>query len=436
MAATKIKRIDPAKLSRARMQKGWSQERLASELQRAGVDSRTSVRTLQTYESTGRVPDPMVTILANVLDVPEQELLPDAKAPWRIPLMTYDRSWMPPAALLRADVGAVEFHFREKEISSLRQWCSTPQRTMAMLCVGPGGIGKTRLATEICRVMSQEESWRAGFLDYKACVLDLELWKDIFNDPSPLLLVMDYADHRSSIVLWLLQEAIKRNGRNNIRFLFLARKAGEWWERLKNSDLAREFLRGPALSRLNLPPIALSKEKREESHAIAAKAFGLALSRPLSCGPPENLEDECFGRALLIHMHALASVEGVSLKGEDGLLDYVLGRERSYWEGRLTEASLPVSLLPALGQMMVIATLAGGIQDEEDGLNILSKLPFLKDRPHDVIHALNQILSDCYPCENWIGPILPDLLGERLIETHASDGAFTKAAFQLVRLLK
>jgi hypothetical protein len=39
-----------------------------------------------------------------------------------------------------------------------------------------------------------------------------------------------------------------------------------------------------------------------------------------------------FDRALLLHMAALASIEGIAVKGDQGVLDHALDRERRFWQ--------------------------------------------------------------------------------------------------------
>jgi hypothetical protein len=54
-----------------------------------------------------------------------------------------------PAALLRPDRGIVEFIGRETELAELRSWCTSADARSVRTIVGPGGVGKTRLALKV-----------------------------------------------------------------------------------------------------------------------------------------------------------------------------------------------------------------------------------------------------------------------------------------------
>ncbi|MFM7837767.1 MAG: hypothetical protein ACKPJD_38735, partial [Planctomycetaceae bacterium] len=117
----------------------------------------------------------------------------------------------PPGALLRADLGVVEFHMRERELKELETWCIGRERLLVQLCHGPGGMGKTRLAIELCRRM-KEFKWRAGFLKRDQIQQDAELWCKALELDQPLLLVLDYAQDRADTIRWLVEQVVAVKG--------------------------------------------------------------------------------------------------------------------------------------------------------------------------------------------------------------------------------
>ena len=137
---------------------------------------------------------------------------------------------------------------------------------------------------------------------------------------------------------------------------------------------------------------------------------------------PDDIDSKIYERILLLHVRALAAVYGDRPRiDEDDLLDYLLNRERRFWAGRLASGGLDATLLVAVEQAMATITCTGGAKSAQDGLELLDFLPSLKGRPADVRIALNRLLSECYPGNQWIEPIEPDLLGERLCEVAFED---------------
>ncbi len=362
--------------------------------------------------------------------IPLAELLePVSSLPLSLPSTEWDPSWMPPGALLRADLGVVEFHMRERELKELENWCIGRERLLVQLCHGPGGMGKTRLAIELCRRMKQFK-WRTGFLDKDQFQQDAELWRKALEVDEPLLLVLDYAQDHADTIRWLLEQVTETKG-GRVRLLLLARKRGEWLERLKSQAPAREIFTGPAFSNRSLSPISVAKEDRRRSWDIANRDLSKALRVLPVAKPPENLDADYFQQVLLLQMSVLACLDGVEVGDENGLLDYVLQRERSFWTRQLRMNRLPEWLVIGLGQVMAAVTLNMGVETEADGLQIFQGLPFFSGQPAATLHALNRILSDCYPGTRWIEPLQPELLGDHLCSVTTDDVAKRKMIYEL-----
>jgi len=82
-------------------------------------------------------------------------------------------------------------------------------------------------------------------------------------------------------------------------------------------------------------------------------------------------------------MTALGVSGGRFGQGEDGILDYMLGRERRFWEGLATSHSLPPLIAQGMGRAMAAITLGGGANDKKLRLWMLSKVSvFLKTSQH------------------------------------------------------
>jgi formylglycine-generating enzyme required for sulfatase activity len=328
--------------------------------------------------------------------------------PWLL-----DRS--PPGALLRADHGIVPFHGRNRELDELEKWCQDGAVIGLRLYTGAGGIGKSRLFIELCRRMDAA-GWHAGFLANNITNAPQEAWSAITRRWLPLLLVIDYAETRRDELVRLLRELYAAS-QGPIRVVLLARAADDWWERLKTEgDGVGDMLSGPATRHLPLDPLAMSTEERLHSYKLAGERFAQVLAKAPPPGAPEDIGADHFKLVLLLHMTALAAIDGVEVKGDQGILDWMLDRERRFWLKQLRARSLPEHLVEALEEVMAHATLRGGTSSKRATLNLMRKAGLLQDETQAVRAALALLLHDTYPGTNWIEPILPDLLGEHLIQ--------------------
>lgn len=342
----------------------------------------------------------------------EEERAPLTSTPPALGLTVPDRQFnpdrSPPGALLRAEFRQVPFHGRETEVRDLDEWCEAQDDLRLRLYTGPGGMGKTRLAVETCHTY-RKKGWLSGFVDDQ--VPD-------FNAAGtrPVLLVLDYAETRDELLLELVDQALARtNGKT--RILILARAALEWWHRLPSArGEIGEFFLSRLVDKVRLTPLALDDAARVHTFKLARSVFAEVLGLPEPQGAPPELGDDIFERVLLIHMLALSNLERIETKGEHGILDVMLARERRHWRDHAEAAGLPQALWPALGQAMAVATLAGGAP-LGDAAATFSKLPLLADQSTAIREQIVRLLHATYPGEGMIEPLMPDILGEHLVQT-------------------
>lgn len=342
------------------------------------------------------------------------------------PLVIPQREWKPqlspPGALLQAEYGIVPFHSREREMDDLRAWCRDEWPVRVRLYTGAGGMGKTRLALQVAREV-REESWRAGFLRPEALASPADAWKAVARPGGKVLVVVDYAETRRELLVPLLRGMVE-NEDGPYRLILLARAALDWWEQLKSDRDVGDVLSGPATSRCSLAPLAFDMPQRANSYNLAATAFAERLDRPRPTDPPEDLEAVYLERVLLLHMQALIAVEGKEkVKGEDGVLDRILARERRFWKERTAAAKLSPTLVDGMGRAMAAITLGGGVKGEDEAIEVLRKLTAFDGQTGDILLRTAHLLHECYPGSHWIEPILPDLLGEHLVQREMEKGA-------------
>jgi len=373
-----------------------------------------------------RIGDFFLTCIANALGLPLEAITlrsPTTRGLLEIPRRPWDPAKLPPGALLRADcAAAVPFHGRGAERAGLDQWCESDARLGILLYTAAGGMGKTRLFLETCQRFEQA-GWRAGFLlrpERPEIALGAEeLWGALLGEGKPLLVVVDYAESRQDELVPLLVAADRLSGASecHLRVVLLARAAGDWWERLKREgNGVGDLLQGPATQWHKLRPLAMNDADRTASYWAAVKTFADALGRPVTEAGPEDVGSPVYERVLLLHMRALAAIEGVQVQGEQGLLEYVLTRERRFWAKKAAAAGLPHALEDGIAQAMTVITAGGGAKDPRHARQILRRIPLLCSELPLVRRTIAGLLHEAYPGKQWIEPMMPDLLGEHLLQ--------------------
>jgi hypothetical protein len=197
-----------------------------------------------------------------------------------------------PAALLNARHEVVGFVGREALLDELRGWCEAEEHVRARLLHAPGGMGKTRLAIELCKQM-RERGWRAGFVP-KA--LGVDRFAELIESEQPVLAAIDYAESRAQLRDLMELTAAQRGKRSNkrLRLILLARNADNWWTDLLSSD-------GPVKDLLSeestaLQTLANAGADRAAVFQQAVKAFARAQYKKAPDSEAPNLKDRRYER--------------------------------------------------------------------------------------------------------------------------------------------
>jgi AAA ATPase domain len=138
------------------------------------------------------------------------------------------------SALLRAASRVVPFTGRTTELSQLKSWRDAPGQLSVILVFGPGGQGKTRLASQFADD-SEMAGWAVAQARHRSDPRPrLPLAGDLREDQAGVLVVVDYAERwpRLELEQLLQHRMLSRAGR--ARVLLLARPAGYWWKALAN----------------------------------------------------------------------------------------------------------------------------------------------------------------------------------------------------------
>jgi hypothetical protein len=273
---------------------------------------------------------------------------------------------MPDSMLLRPESRTVDFHhLRDSLRDSIVEWAIDPTEFIKIhLVAGTGGAGKTRLMIEVCDKLEKVFDWRAGFLD-KSQSIATGL-PALRKEGKPCLIVLDYAESRTSEIVELVRIALISPAGPQVRLVLLARDGGDWWNRISeaapNDQATAANLRG---INTKTGPYRMVRERVEEHDRAsvfneALQDFARAKKLSVPSVVPPDLSKDPFGDLLFIHLAALATLRGLPSADDRELLSMALGHERSYWRQLLAGEGLSEDVLPALEQAVALFTLCGG----------------------------------------------------------------------------
>jgi hypothetical protein len=340
-------------------------------------------------------------------------------SPLRMPSKRWQaNSGMPESQLLRADEALVPFDAAQQpSLDLLNTWLNAPQwPTAVRLLTGAGGLGKTRLALELCR-QRQAAGWCCGFLDKDHAAKDMALfWDELRQQQQAVLVVLDYAETRQTVLLALVKALLQNPSPHPVRLLLLARGGGEWWDNLPGKDadcetlLASYATSGPYL----LPALYLDASSRRLAYQQALQAYAVALGRPATQYIPD-LTGEHFAKPLYLQMAALLALFNEYPQTAEGLTRALLNHERRYWAQALANSGLPNPENLAQ-QLLALATLAGGFAASNQAHNYWGAVSDYPLQPLEMAVLFNA-LTPLYPGSGnqRLPAMQPDLLGEALV---------------------
>lgn len=361
----------------------------------------------------GSIPDP-----SPVSSIPPPEsVLQDIAGPLLMPVKRWQTgAVLADSQLLRAEEALVPFDpARQPDLDKLNAWLDDANYPQAVrLICGAGGLGKTRLALELCQ-QRLAKGWQAGLLDNDLDAKSLAgVWQTLHNLNQPLLIVIDYAETRQPILLGLVKAILQAPAEQPVRILLLARNGGEWWDNLPGKDKDCEaFLGGYATSGpYHLPALHNEIRDRRQAYQLALQAFAEALNVSAPDVAPD-LTGEHFGRPLYLQMAALLALHGERPTTAQGLTKALLNHERRYWGRSLAGTDLPEPERDA-EQLLALITLAGGFSTPKAVQEYWHKASG-NSLSTPVFNQLFHSLEPLYPGKQGLQAVRPDLLGEALV---------------------
>jgi ubiquinone/menaquinone biosynthesis C-methylase UbiE len=335
----------------------------------------------------------------------EDPVLPGAlEADYRPPLLHYKYVEHSEASRFVFGARVLPFVGRESELAKLTEFLADPEQPFRwMVLHGSGGVGKSRLALELCIAVGDEHEWHAGFLHQEAAEPDWGRWQPIV----PTLIVIDYAardTERTGRMMRALSGRGPADGTARlatpVRALLVERTdSGDWLDRvIGTGTTGHRVLAARARTNIQLATISDPWPLIE----FVLKDAGKPLpEREKSLETLSSIDKE--RRPLFAHFMADALAAGRDVRQIDAsrLLDDVIERWRDkFWR--------PAGAGAAEERTLALATMTGGLQVAEiANLKDVLLVRWDVDRHPEAFRAMTG-----QPAAEIIAPLEPDIVGE------------------------
>jgi ribosomal protein S10 len=298
----------------------------------------------------------------------------------------------------------LEFKGRDAEKSILADFLGGAEQPFRwMVMHGLGGVGKSRLALELCLAVRDE--WHAGFLPQEGWEPDWGRWQPLM----PTLIVIDPAARDTARTGQLLRALAGRGPAEAtarlaapVRVLLLERTGeGEWLKKIMGEETKKaqlELARAPnlLLTTIDDPWPIFEFVLNEKSKPLPDKAETLAALA----------EIDSERRPLFAYFMADAIARGVDIRHFDAarLLEEVIEHGRdAYWK--------PAGADPKDERLLAVATMASGMPVAALDQITEKLLPSWDIDRHPSIFLA---MTGQEPGEN-IPPLEPDIVGEHFV---------------------
>ncbi len=316
--------------------------------------------------------------------------------------------------------GYTTFIARQPELEQVEAFVlpDAGQRFRWWLLTGPGGMGKSRLAQEVCLRFNPYETWYAGFLDKKQLSdFSWHTWLPKHHT----LIVVDYVSTRAQDVEYMLTKLHERSSTfdKSVRVLLLERDTnGSWWDTLQKSM-------GASKSQY-AEPLALLPFTDDDRWQIIEEVHRKVTDEHRRIGKPlpDKLRDRVQtleklaeldpkNRPLFAFFVGMALAAGKTIRDWDvnQLLEHILDEhERKRWRESTDEL-----LLQKHERLLALATITRGLTSTHWRTLQKIKDPVLPDTLDRNLYHRMAGVADSAGDKQYL-PLEPDILGEFLVK--------------------
>lgn len=318
---------------------------------------------------------------------------------------------------------------RDQDMRFLQDWLRAEAGIAVTAMVGPGGSGKTRLAFEFLQQLPQ--GWQGGFLTLEEA--NRFLGQENLSEWSwqkPTIVVVDYAALMArTLSRWFAELVDHARPDHPLRILLLERHADSksgWYRDLTDNTWHGQAVRelfSPAEPRRIAPLDAAEKRRKVLQAGLEAAAV---FAQPNKAVPPMPApgDDVWFDQRLTANHWAdplLVLMAGV-IALTDGLNSALnltrpeLAKSLAIRErDRIRKSVESPTAKDLLAHLYACVTLCGGL-DRTRAADVagLEFAALHRQYPGGAGQAVED-LARLLGAENWLAPLLPDLLGEALL---------------------
>jgi tetratricopeptide (TPR) repeat protein len=313
----------------------------------------------------------------------------------------------------------VDFVARDSELDVLASFYNGAENFSWGLLLGPGGIGKSRLALEFALSLRHRHNVNAGIITHEEFnEMKWSHWQPV----CPTFIVIDDVLEISTTVIQALRHISARLGVNKyfkypVRFLLLDRQKGEWWNEFEHEcgdkipTPAFQHMELQKLPQTGLQDIIMDCISNSDSARNVQNLDMKAVMKSL-----ERIDN--LGRPLFAIFAGIALSEGerIGKWGREDLLANYFEREHRIISKKMTQ--LNAESLEHYRNLAALITMSGGLltDDIESSLDRYSYLPSSADFDKTILEYING--SD--PDGKRLMPLKPDILGEYFVHAQLS----------------
>lgn len=347
---------------------------------------------------------------------------------------------------------------RDSEFEELREFLYSEQSVAWWAWFGAAGMGKSRLAFELCRQIDrtwdgQASGWVAGFLDTQDIEeRDWSAWRPA----KPTLIVVDYASgKKENVATWVagVARAAKESRAivHPVRFLLLDRDVeARWMDSFLGAGEACDWVRSVRYKSRNGSDAVPHRELRPLDHSGVVRAVRAVYSARIARDPtlagvarpnPEVVAER-FGRAkvplrpLFATLAAECACDGVNIENlsEEQLVRGWLGESFKQWARIAGERDQHTPRAVALRSLAAVATMAQGLpalSGYAEFLVLIRATGAARFLPADepYLDPFN-LVAKCFGTElaRHLPPLEPDYFGELFVADHLMASQMTDEA--------
>ncbi|MET7422736.1 hypothetical protein [Dactylosporangium sp. NPDC005555] len=302
-----------------------------------------------------------------------------------VALRTVLRPWTPPqppdgpAQRLDPRHELVPFIPRPAVQEPLLAWCRSGAALSVAVLTGARGAGKTRAARQLAADL--QPGWVVGALSETTPERRTALLRDVNR---PLLLLVEHPTRQIPQLAGIIAALAENAGGHAVRILLVAREAGAWYERLRQTVGHAVFETEPIV----VPPVPQGR-LRQQLFDAALKAF----DRPGDVTAPDLADP--------LSLHRAAMFDGAT----DGRAELVEGELRA-WHHAADALGVPKDAHAR--QTVLLAALTCPPRTEREGRDLLDRLPGVRTGwIEEFARWLPVVLPPADPAAwHWSGPVL------------------------------